>query len=122
MTTLGCSGYRQGMLDRRGFFKTAVAGLSLPTIFRERARAAGAGASKHTAVIQIWLGGAASHIETYDPKSAAPAEFRGPFCSIATNVPGVRICATLPRHAQIMNNVVLLRSVHHTHSDHQHAM
>jgi len=110
---------RFSRIQRRGLLQ-AVAGLTLPGIFRARASAARTGSN--TAVIQIWLGGAASHIETYDPKPDAPAEFRGPFRAIASNVPGVHLCETLPRHARIMDKVVLLRSVHHTQNDHQHAM
>jgi hypothetical protein len=119
----GCDSYRH--LHRRGFLRAGVgvvAGLTLPDILRERALARTGGAAKETAIIQIWLGGAASHIETYDPKPDAPAEFRGPFRPIATNVPGVHICETLPLHARLMDRMVLLRSVHHTNSDHQHAM
>ncbi len=120
----GCEGYRY--LHRRGFLQAGLgtlAGLTLPDILRARALAAQAGApSGGTSIIQIWLGGAASHIETFDPKPDAPAEYRGPFAAIATNVPGVQICETLPRHARIMDKLILLRSVHHTHNDHQHGM
>ncbi|HMC64269.1 MAG TPA: DUF1501 domain-containing protein [Gemmataceae bacterium] len=123
MAVVGCSGYRQNRLGRRGFLEAALAGLTLPSLLQARAATGATGAAgRDTAVIQVWLGGAASHIETYDPKPAAPVEFRGPFQPIATNVPGIRICETLPQHARIMHKVALLRSVHHTHSDHQHAM
>ncbi|MBI1918749.1 MAG: DUF1501 domain-containing protein [Planctomycetes bacterium] len=120
---IGCAPSRRP--DRRSFLGASVLGLagwSLPDLLRARASAAPGGAAKDTAIIQIWLGGAASPLETYDPKPDAPAEFRGPFGAIATTVPGVRLCETLPRHARLMDRVILLRSVHHTNNDHQHAM
>lgn len=120
MNAARCNGAWRGLFDRRAFFRAGLAGLTLPAIVRGRAHAGTSG--KDTAVIQVWLGGAASHIETYDPKPAAAVECRGPFRPIATNVTGVRICETLPLHARMMDQVVVLRSVHHTHSDHQHAM
>jgi hypothetical protein len=123
MTVSGCDSYRPRRLSRRGFLHTAFAGLAVPDVLRAQAPAAPPGTPReNTAVIQIWLNGAASHFETYDPKPDAPAEIRGPFQPIATNVPSVRLCETLPRHARIMDKVALLRSVHHTDSDHQHAM
>jgi hypothetical protein len=75
-----------------------------------------------TAVIQYWLGGAASHQETYDPKPDAPIDFRGPFRTIPTNVSGIQICETLPRHAKLIDKVTLIRSMGHDNSDHQHGM
>ena len=39
--------------------------------------------SERTAVIVVWLRGGASHLDTYDPKPDAPAEYRGPFGAIA---------------------------------------
>src|SRR5437867_3377485 len=92
MAGSGCLGFQHSILNRRAFIGSALAGLSLPALLQARA------ASKQdTAVIQIWLGGAASQFETYDPKPDAPVGIRGPFRPIATNVPGVRICETLPR-------------------------
>lgn len=117
----GCSGYQRGVSRRH--ILLAGMGLSLPAILRARSISAAAGQpEKDTAVIQYWLGGAASHFETYDPKPDALSELRGPFRPIATNVPGTQICETLPLHAQIMDKVVLIRSVHHDNSDHQHGM
>ena len=97
--------------------------LSLPAILQARAMAAVEGQPvSNVAVIQYWLNGGASHFETYDPKSDAPVEIRGPFKSIATNVPGTHICDTLPLHGRIMDKVSLIRSVHHDNNDHQHGM
>jgi hypothetical protein len=123
MRSTGCRSYRRTMFSRRALLQAGMGTLSLPAILEARARAAAPGrAPPETAVIQYWLGGAASHIETYDPKPEAPAEFRGPYRAISTKVPGTAICETLPLHARMMDKVTLLRSVHHDNSDHQHGM
>jgi hypothetical protein len=49
----------------------------------------------------------------WDPKPDAPAEIRGPFGSIATKCPGVRVCEHLPRLAVRFDKIALVRSVHH---------
>jgi hypothetical protein len=99
------------------------AGLSLPQLLKSRAIAREAGATpRDTAVIQIWLGGGPTHFETYDPKPDAPAEYRGPFGPISTCLSGVQICETLPRHAEILDKVAILRSVYHNSADHDAGM
>src|SRR4051812_48909666 len=65
------------------------------------------------AVILLMLVGGPSQLETWDPKPDAPAEVRGPFRSIATSVPGVRINEHLPRSARRMDRLTLVRSLHH---------
>jgi hypothetical protein len=54
----------------------------------------------------------------YDPKPDAPAEIRGPFGAIETNVPGIRISERMPRTAKVMKDCTVLRGFHHTTSDH----
>ncbi|NDB77572.1 MAG: DUF1501 domain-containing protein, partial [Verrucomicrobia bacterium] len=66
----------------------------------------------HKAVIMIYLVGAPPHQDMYDLKMDAPAEVRGPFRPIKTNVPGIEICEHLPRLARIMDKLVPLRSVY----------
>ena len=122
MKGTGCKNYQQSM-GRRAFLSAGVGGLSLPAILQARAMAEIVGqVPPDTAVIQYWLNGAASHFETYDPKPDAPAEVRGPFAPISTNVPGMQICETLPLQARIMDKVTVIRSMHHDNSDHQHGM
>ena len=70
------------------------------------------------AVILYWVDGGPSHLETYDPKPDAPAEFRGMFNAMPTNVPGIQINELLVEHAKVMDKVSILRSVHHGHGDH----
>jgi hypothetical protein len=100
--------------SRRWFLQTGLAGLaglSLPGLLRSRAETAGAAGAPRKAVILIWLSGGPSQLDTWDPKPNAPAEVRGPFASIATTVPGVRVCEHLPRQARILDRLALVRSV-----------
>jgi hypothetical protein len=95
--------------------------IGLGDLLRLQARAADSKPSRpDTAVIQIWLGGGPSQFETYDPKPRAPVEIRGCYNDIATNLPGLRICETLPRQAQIMDKVAILRTVTHPTDNHLH--
>ena len=53
-----------------------------------------------TAVILLWLPGGPPHLDMYDMKPDAPAEYRGEFRPIKTNVPGIEVCEHLPLHAK----------------------
>src|SRR5215213_2642567 len=79
-------------LTRRSFLKVGflgLAGLTLADHLRLQAAAKKAGKStKDTAVILVWLGGGPSHLDMYDLKPNAPAEFRGEFKPVKTSVPG----------------------------------
>ncbi|HEY7428607.1 MAG TPA: DUF1501 domain-containing protein [Gemmataceae bacterium] len=100
--------------SRRWFLQTGLAGLaglSLPDLLRYRAQAAAPRATDRKAVILLWLSGGPSQLDTWDPKPDAPSEVRGPFRSIATKVPGVRVCEHMPLQAGIMDRLVLVRSV-----------
>lgn len=97
-------------LGRRSFLSLA-AGLPLASL-AGNALAAGAGRAK--SVIFVWLWGAPSHLDTFDPKPGAPAEYRGPFASIDTRTPGVRFTELVPRLAARSNLFSLVRS-HVTH-------
>ena len=101
--------------SRRWFLQTGLtglAGLSLPALLQSRARATTAGGTaRKTSVILFWLSGGPSHIDTWDPKPDAPGEIRGPFGTIDTKVPGLRVCEHLPLQASIMDRLTLIRSV-----------
>ncbi|MCH2182400.1 MAG: DUF1501 domain-containing protein [Mariniblastus sp.] len=68
-------------------------------------------AGKAKACILIWLDGGASHLDTWDPKPQAPTEVRGPFDSIGTNLPGIRISEHMPQTAKLLDKLALIRSV-----------
>ena len=57
----------------------------------------------------------------YDMKPNAPAEIRGQFGSIATSVPGIRVCEHLPQTAQVMEHLAIVRSMHHPMTNHNAA-
>ncbi len=65
--------------------------------------------------------GGPSHHDTWDMKPDAPLEVRGEFQSIATSVPGMRICEHLPRCAKVMDHLAVVRSAHHTMRNHNSA-
>ncbi len=71
-----------------------------------------------TSVILIWLPGGPPHMETYDLKPDAPAEYRGEFRPIKTVVPGLDVCELLPLHARVADRFTILRSIAHTFADH----
>jgi hypothetical protein len=61
--------------------------------------------------ILIWLSGGASHIDTWDMKPDAPAEYRGSFQPIATSVPGIQVCEHLPHLAKQAHHLAIVRSL-----------
>jgi len=70
------------------------------------------------AVIFVWLPGGPPHQDTFDMKPDAPAEYRGAFRPISTNVPGIQICEHLPQLAKCADRFSLIRSVAHKFADH----
>lgn len=113
------SGFRCPGWSRRDFLRVGclgLGGLTLPDLLRLRAE--GLASNRDTAVLLLFLHGGPSHLETYDPKPAAPAEIRGPFGAIRTRVPGIDICEHLPRHAEVAHRFTLIRSCHHDEADH----
>src|SRR5438105_7839741 len=61
--------------------------------------------------IMIWLSGGASHIDTWDMKPGAPAEYRGPFRPVATSAPGVLLCEHLPYLSRQAHHLAIVRSL-----------
>ena len=59
----------------------------------------------------VWLPGGCSHVDTYDPKPDIGSEYRGPFKTISTKVPGMQLTELLPLHAKIADKFTLLRSM-----------
>src|SRR5262245_11157761 len=93
-------------VSRRDFIKVGALsffGLALPDFLRLQQAAAATGAPKADACILLWLGGGPSHVDSFDPKPDAPAEYRGEFSAIPTNVPGIQLCQHLPLTANVMD-------------------
>jgi hypothetical protein len=101
--------------SRRDFLHAgaiASLGLTLPGFFAQRA--AGQAGQRDVNCIMLFLCGGPSQIDTWDPKPGAPAEVRGPFQPIATNVPGIRISELFPRMARHADKWSLVRTLYHT--------
>ena len=117
----GRSGYCDGV-SRRNFLQIgglALGGLGLPGILRAEAEAGlRSGQRQHKAVIMIFLPGGPSHQDMFDLKSDAPAEVRGEFRPIETQVPGIQICEHFPLLAQRTQHLAIIRSMTHTNVDH----
>ncbi|MBX7166591.1 MAG: DUF1501 domain-containing protein [Pirellulales bacterium] len=112
-----CDGVRRRDMLKIGLL--GFSGLSLADVLRSKAAANTAGRpSNGKSVILYWLDGGPSHMETYDPKPDAPAEFRGPFSAIETTAPGIRVNELLTHQARVMDRVSVIRSVHHDNGDH----
>ena len=62
--------------------------------------------------------GSPSQLETFDPKPDAPLEIRGELGCIPSSVAGLNVCEGLPRLAQVMDKVSLIRSVTHPYPIH----
>jgi hypothetical protein len=111
-----CSG-----VSRRNFIRVgalAPLGLSLSELLAsevhpQRARA--------KSVILVFLGGGLSHHDSFDMKPDAVEQIRGKYQSIATNVAGLHVCELLPKTAQVMNKVTLVRSGTHENDHHETA-
>ncbi|HEY7425631.1 MAG TPA: DUF1501 domain-containing protein [Gemmataceae bacterium] len=111
---------RQYAQDRRRFLATAAVtglGLKLPLAAARPVAARG----RIRSCILIFYYGGPSHLDTFDPKPDAPAEVRGEYRTIATAVPGVRMCEHLPRTARLMGRLALVRSLHHPMRNHNSA-
>jgi hypothetical protein len=115
---------QRGRFSRRVLLQAgslALGGLTLGDLLKHRAAAEGpsnTSSPRDTAVIQIFMGGGPSHIDLYDLKPDAPAEIRGEFRPIASRLPGVRLGEQLPRLAEVMDRVALVRSVTHGNASH----
>jgi len=114
-TTKACD--RQTRRDFLRIGTLGLSGLSLADVLRAKASAASQ-TKPAKSVILYWVDGGPSHIDTYDPKPDAPAEFRGPFETIQSNVPGIQLSGLFEQHARVMDKVSLVRSVHHDNADH----
>ncbi len=99
-----------GGTSRRGFLR---AGAALPWMAGMLGRdqvAFAAASARAKSVIFVWLWGAPSHVDTFDPKPDSPMEYRGPFTPIATRTPGLMVSELLPKLAARSNKYTVVRS------------
>jgi hypothetical protein len=106
------------VISRRSFLGAAATGLGLASGFSVMVTPATSAelVRRERQVLLIWLAGGASQLETWDPKPKT--DTGGPFRSIETSVPGVRISELLPLTAQQMHRMALVRGVNTKEDDH----
>jgi len=115
-------------LSRREILKGslhAAAGLAMAGRFAEAAAITAPKAplkAKAKSVIQIWMWGGPSHIDTFDPKPEAGNDYTGPLNNpITTNVDGIRIGELLPKLAKMADKYSIIRSMTHGNNGHETA-
>lgn len=111
-------------LTRREILQAGYSGLlgfGLPAVLGQRAQAAHAQTARAPkSLVIVFLTGAASHHDTFDMKTDAPAEIRGEFQPIATSIPGYSICEHLPQLAARAHKYAVIRTL--SHEDNNHLM
>src|ERR1019366_753385 len=92
---------------------STVLGLTLADLLKLKANN-GSPTGTARAVIFLWLWGGPSQLDTWDPKPNAAMEYRGPFASMPSRVPGTRIGELFPRIADWTDRIAIIRSLHTT--------
>lgn len=107
-------------VNRRHFFKhvAAYSAMALPGIEFVRTIQANAQTLRRNnkSVIIMWMGGGPATIDIWDLKPGRPTG--GPFKEISTSVPGIKISEHMPKVAEQMRNLVILRSLQTSEGDH----
>src|SRR5262249_30736863 len=115
-----CNGWSRRDFVRLGAL--APLGLSLGGwLALQQQTPAAARRSRARSVILVFLGGGISHHDSFDLKPDATEEIRGKYNGIASNVSGLHVCELLPRMAQTMDQVCLVRSQQHGNDHHETA-
>ncbi len=105
--------------DRRTFLVASASGFAglhfggaiQPAVADSATRAPIDGGGKAKSVILFFLCGGASHLDTWDMKPNAPAEYRGVFSPIRTSAPEIRLCEHLPMLAKQAHHLAVINSV-----------
>lgn len=108
-------------ISRRSFVQLGVMGMAsvgLSRVLQAVQSPVGAKTGKDTSVILIWLDGGPSHMDLYDLKPEAPAEYRGIWNPIKTNVLGMEISELFPLQAKVADKFSIVRSLYHDDGDH----
>ncbi|MBA4062805.1 MAG: DUF1501 domain-containing protein [Isosphaera sp.] len=104
-------------VTRRELLQVGYSGL-LGVGLASAARGGPAVAKAPKSVIIVFLTGAASQLELFDPKPDAPPEIRGELGSIATRTPGLLACEALPKLAARSDRFAVVRSLSHRDNNH----
>jgi len=110
----GVVGHNAGQINRRNFLQKSSLGFGATALAGLPGMAGawdGFFGSGRKSVIFLYLAGGPSHLDMYDMKPNAPAEIRGEFRPIATNVPGMRMSEHLPMHAKIADKFSIINGV-----------
>jgi len=105
-------------ITRREMMQVGYSGLLGVGLSSLTAQSATVRSPKPKSVILVFLTGAASHIDTFDPKPDAPVEIRGEFGVVKTPVPGTIISACLPKLAERAGSYALVRTMAHKDNNH----
>jgi hypothetical protein len=110
--------------NRREFLYVGLVGslgLSLGRLLQGQARAGSSAGLKEASaqsVINIFLPGGMSAQESFDPKTYAPIEYRGPMSGVKTKLPGVEFSELLKETAGVADKITVIRSMTHGEADH----
>ena len=108
-------------VTRRNMLQLSAAGIGGMAL-GSPLRTSAANPGKARSVIQIWMWGGPSHLDTFDPKPEAGADYCGPYTTpVATNVDGIRICEKLPLLAKQADKFSIIRSMTHGNNAHETA-
>src|ERR1051326_5550725 len=119
----GCLDFSRWRGTRRNLLRIGslgAVGLALPCALRAEQERTSLRVRARSVIFLHQFGGA-SHHDTFDMKPNAPAGIRGEFKPIPSNVSGIDVCELLPRMAKVAHLYTLVRSVHHTTSNHNSA-
>jgi len=121
-STRDCSG-----MSRRDFVRAGVlgiGGLSLSQLLATRAAANAAKKEyiRDRSIVLLFLGGGASHIETFNPNLDAPEPYASVTGEVQTAIPGLTLGGTFPRLAAHAKKLAVVRSFSHENSNHPKAI
>ncbi|KAA5537971.1 DUF1501 domain-containing protein [Roseiconus nitratireducens] len=105
-------------ISRRRLLQVGSLGASLTLSDYLRIASANGAVDSGRSAVLVFLGGGPSHLDTFDMKPNAPAEYRGQFKPIQTAAPGVRICEHLPKLASRADQYAVIRGITHSLADH----
>lgn len=89
-----------------------------PAAFAADPATAAAGGGKAKSVIYLFMSGGMTHLDTFDPKPDAPAEYRGPTEAIKTKADGLLLGHYMSRLAGQADKIALVRSMTSTQGAH----
>jgi len=97
---------------------SGLLGLGLSHFAQSAVQPSLANRSRPKSLLIVFLTGAASHLETWDPKPDAPDEIRGEYRSIPTRTPGLLATEYLPKLAARSDKFAIVRSLSHRENNH----